>query len=243
MPQRPYDKPVSREQKIRTSSGLISLLWMFVGALIAVMIGFFLYLSPLFDGFKTDVEVNAPVEVEPLPQTNTPDDFEFYEVLPTREFQTGKSMTDIESAKQGDELITKPDAAPDAVVVFEQSDATKPKQENVSAGQTDAVLITEEELTYDDVHDHVGGSIHITAPNNSYYILQIRSYDSPDEADRMRAEVMMSGVNARVVKRVDDGVALYQVISDVMHSKEEAIFTSRKLSSHGIDSLVVEQRR
>ena len=146
MPQRPYDKPVSREQKIRTSSGLISLLWMFVGALIAVMIGFFLYLSPLFDGFKTDVEVNAPVEVEPLPQTNTPDDFEFYEVLPTREFQTGKSMTDIESAKQSDEPITKPDAAPDAVVVFEQSDATKPKQENVSVGQTDAVLITEEEL-------------------------------------------------------------------------------------------------
>lgn len=208
MPQRPYDKPISREQKVRTSSGLISLLWMFVGAVIAVMIGFFLYLSPLFDSFKTDVEINPPAKVEPLPQADESNDFEFYEVLPTREFQTGESVT-----------------------------GTK----NVDP----AVVITEEELTYDGANDdRVNGTennINITAVNNSY-ILQIRSYDSPDEADRMRAEVMMSGVDARVIKRVDDGVELYQVISNTMNSKEEALAASRKLGSHGIDSIVVEQR-
>ncbi|OPH39171.1 SPOR domain-containing protein [Moraxella lacunata] len=242
MPQRPYDKPVSREQKVRTSSGLISLLWMFVGAVIAVMIGLFLYLSPLFDGFKTDVEVNPPVKVEPLPQTDESNDFEFYEVLPTREFQTGESMTGTKSVEPSDDQAT---TKPDAVVTSEQNDATRPRQDGVPSGQADAVVITEEELTYDGADDDrangAGGNINITAVNNSY-ILQIRSYDSPDEADRMRAEVMMSGVDARVIKRVDDGMELYQVISNTMNSKEEALSASRRLSSNGIDSLVVEQR-
>lgn len=241
MPQRPYDKPVSREQKVRTSSGLISLLWMFVGAVIAVMIGLFLYLSPLFDGFKTDVEVNPPVKVEPLPQTDESNDFEFYEVLPTREFQTGESVTGTKSVELNDDQMT---TKPDAVVTSEQSDATRLRQDSVPSERADAVVITEEELTYDGTNYGANGTennINITAVNNSY-ILQIRSYDSPDEADRMRAEVMMSGVDARVIKRVDDGIELYQVISNTMNSKEEALSASRRLSSNGIDSLVVEQR-
>ncbi|UZA29651.1 hypothetical protein LP097_12165 [Moraxella bovis] len=50
----------------------------------------FLYLSPLFDSFKTEVEVNPPTKVEPLPQKEQANNYEFYEVLPTREFHTGR---------------------------------------------------------------------------------------------------------------------------------------------------------
>ena len=87
-----YKAPVDRKTQERTKAGWQSLLWMFVGAILAVMIGVFLYLSPLFDGFRKEVEVNAPVEVAPLPQnTEKSNDYEFYEILPQRKFQGSDS--------------------------------------------------------------------------------------------------------------------------------------------------------
>ncbi|AWY21144.1 SPOR domain-containing protein [Moraxella bovis] len=236
MPQRPYNKPISREQKVRTSSGLISLLWMFVGAVIAVMIGFFLYLSPLFDSFKTEVEVNPPTKVEPLPQKEQANNYEFYEVLPTREFHTGENVAGGEPVTDEATITEQPEVKPDAVVI---SDSHQ-ENDNVSGTNETEIAITEEDATYEG--ESTSGNIEITAHKNTY-ILQIRSYDNPDEADRMRAEVMMSGIDARVIKRVDDGMELYQVISNTMNSKEEALSASRRLSNNGIDSLVVEQRR
>lgn len=114
------------------------------------------------------------------------------------------------------------------------------ENDNVSGTNETEIAITEEDATYEG--ESTSGNIEITAHKNTY-ILQIRSYDNPDEADRMRAEVMMSGIDARVIKRVDDGMELYQVISNTMNSKEEALSASRRLSNNGIDSLVVEQRR
>lgn len=232
-----YDKPISHEQKTRTASGLSSLLWMFVGALIAVMIGVFLYLSPLFDSFKTDVEVNPPVQVEPLPQKEQADNYDFYEVLPKREFETG---TNANSAEKDPEAQTTAKATPDAVVIAKKAEVSDVVDETSTADTAD-VVIEEEDVTYED-EPVPQGSIQISASQNSY-ILQIRSYDNPEDADRMRAEVMMAGVDARIVQRTDGEVTLYQVISNTMNSREEALLTSKRLSRSGIDSLVVEQRR
>lgn len=234
-----YDKPISHEQKTRTASGLSSLLWMLVGALIAVMIGVFLYLSPLFDGFKTEVDVNPPTKVELLPQKEQVGEYEFYEVLPKREFHTSGSVVGEKVAVDAQMKTT----APDAVVKA----AASSTQKNTEVDDDKNITITEEDITYDGDDEFAVNSrndrnnIKISS-TPSTYILQIRSYDNPEDADRMRAAVMMAGVDARIVKRVDNDVVLYQVISNVMSSKQDVMHASQRLSDSGIDSLVVEQK-
>lgn len=234
MTKRPYEQPISHQQKKRTSSGLISLLWMFVGALIAVMIGFFLYLSPLFDSFKTEVDVNPPTVVEPLPRQEEAGDYEFYEVLPRREFESGGSIASEEMAESPSAV----EVAPDAVVTANN----KPEERVQDTPSPSEDAPSEVEVVSDSEPPVKEGSIQVSVTPNSY-ILQIRSYDNPEDADRMRAEVMMSGVDARIVKRMDNGMEFYQVVSNVMHSKEEVLRASQRLSDNGIDSLIVEQRR
>ncbi len=74
------------------------------------------------------------------------------------------------------------------------------------------------------------------------YILQIRSYPQANDADLKRAEVLMAGVDAVVVRRkAKDGTFNYQVISTPMSSREAARANAR-LKSNGIDSLIIEQR-
>lgn len=234
-----YDKPISHEQKTRTSSGLNSLLWMFVGALIAVMIGVFLYLSPLFDSFKADVEANPPVQIKPLPQNEQQtDNYEFYEVLPGRKFETGANAVESEKDLKTQTTTT---ATPDAIIIAKKAEISDIVDDEILTTNTTDVVIEEEDVTYED-ETIPQGNIQIGANQNSY-ILQIRSYDNPEDADRMRAEVMMAGVDARIVQRTDGDVTLYQVISNTMTSREEALFVSKRLSRSGIDSLVVEQRR
>lgn len=228
-----YDKPISRQQKDRISSGLASLLWMFVGAMIAVMVGVFLYLSPLFDSFKVDVDVNPSVAVQPLPTTSEqPESYEFYEVLPKREFQTGRSVV----GEKTEEVAVASSVKPDVVVNADKATKVITPTEKVDT-QNQGVAIVEEETTYDDT---ATDNIKISTTKKSY-ILQIRSYDNPEEADLMRAEVMMAGVDARVIKRMDNGMEIYQVVSNVMNASEVS-HASRRLKDNGIDALIVEQK-
>lgn len=72
----------------------------------------------------------------------------------------------------------------------------------------------------------------------------MRSYDNAEDADKKRLEVVMAGVDARVVHRIDpSGMSLYQVITTPFSSRVAAIEAERKLSSNGIDTIIVEQRR
>ncbi|MEF3088081.1 SPOR domain-containing protein, partial [Bacillus altitudinis] len=53
------------------------------------------------------------------------------------------------------------------------------------------------------------------------YILQINSFDNADDADKRRAEVLMAGVDAQIVKkRLSNDQTVYQVISRAMSSPE-----------------------
>ena len=73
--------------------------------------------------------------------------------------------------------------------------------------------------------------------------MQIRSYKNAEEADKKRAEVLMAGIEAQVIRTKDpSGVELYRVISTPMNSRAAAIEAERQLSESGIDALIVEQR-
>lgn len=76
------------------------------------------------------------------------------------------------------------------------------------------------------------------------YILQINSFGNAEDADRRRAEVLLAGVDARVVKTpVSEGEYLYQVISNVYQNKDSVFQDQERLKSSGIDALVVKRKK
>ena len=73
------------------------------------------------------------------------------------------------------------------------------------------------------------------------YILQVRSYTYPDAADARRAEIILNGLSADVVKSTDGGETWYRVISGPYDSAEAAVIAQQTLQHSGIDSIVVKR--
>lgn len=247
-----YKQPISRKVKERTNTGVMSLLWMFIGAIIAVMIGVFLYLSPLFEGYRK-VDVNPEVKVEPIANDSDAKagkDYEFYDILPKRKFQGSESGL----GDEPEELEVQPRPAqkssPDVVVSAKKSaedaDITIVEGDDTYDGDNGDERVvaqkTRSKTSKTEDADKEIDKIQISA-NKVSYILQIRSYKNAEEADKKRAEVLMAGIEAQVIRTKDpSGVELYRVISTPMNSRAAAIEAERQLSESGIDALIVEQR-
>ena len=247
-----YKQPISRKVKERTNTGVMSLLWMFIGAIIAVMIGVFLYLSPLFEGYRK-VDVNPEVKVEPLANESDAKagkDYEFYDILPKRKFQGSESGL----GDEPEELEVQPRPAqkssPDVVVSAKKSaedaDITIVEGDDTYDGDNgDERVVAQKarsKTSKTEDADKEIDKIQISA-NKVSYILQIRSYKNAEEADKKRAEVLMAGIEAQVIRTKDpSGVELYRVISTPMNIRAAAIEAERQLSESGIDELIVEQR-
>ena len=228
-----YKQPISRKVKERTNTGVMSLLWMFIGAIIAVMIGVFLYLSPLFEGYRK-VDVNPEVKVEPLANdsdTKAGKDYEFYDILPKRKFQGSESGLGDET----EELEVQPRPAqkssPDVVVSAKKSaedaDITIVEGDDTYDGDNGDERVvaqkTRSKTSKTEDADKEIDKIQISA-NKVSYILQIRSYKNAEEADKKRTEVLMAGIEAQVIRTKDpSGVELYRVISTPMNSRAAAI--------------------
>lgn len=73
------------------------------------------------------------------------------------------------------------------------------------------------------------------------YILQVRSYTDPDAADARRAEIILNGLSADVVKSTEGGETWYRVISGPYDSAEAAVIAQQTLQHSGIDSIVVKR--
>lgn len=73
------------------------------------------------------------------------------------------------------------------------------------------------------------------------YILQVRSYADPDSADARRAEILLNGLSADVIKTTDNGKVWYRVISGPYESQSAAVIAQKTLQNSGIDSIVVKR--
>ncbi|TQR60252.1 SPOR domain-containing protein [Acinetobacter sp. RF14B] len=78
-------------------------------------------------------------------------------------------------------------------------------------------------------------------PAPASYILQVRSFDDPDQADARRAEIILNGLSADVVRSVENGKIWYRVVSGPYDSAEAAIIAQQTLQNSGIDSIVVKR--
>ncbi|MFC0820154.1 SPOR domain-containing protein [Moraxella marmotae] len=242
MSQRHQKRPsaVYKDEIHRRRTGLSSLLWMFVGAFIVVAMAVILYLSPLFDGFRQETITEPEAPVEPIDTPKTAMEFEFYEVLPEQKFQSIPEGVSIQEQKASTPL---PEPVTDLVLNSNNNQsADKPDDEPAAI-----IAIVEENRTYDEpsnplTADESKRGIGQQKISQGNYILQIKSYQNAEDADLKRAEVLMSGVDAIVIRHeTKNGNYLYQVISTPM-SHSEAAAASVRLRNNGIDSLLIEQR-
>jgi len=279
-------KPKGATEK-RKGSSVSGLLWMFVGAVLTLMIGVFLYLSPLFNFSPVDSTVSDPDrQVQPRVDTDTDNgDYEFYDILPNQEMATipDEDIGETDDSRIGDISDFEPDAVvtqPDNNSANRNEDTgnfgisestviepSRGNNNNSAAGNSsDAnnIVIVEEDATYDGTppasNNSNSNNSTSSRPNNAgantgtasvqkaappvTYILQINSFGNADEADRRRAQVLMAGVDAKVVKNTTgNGLPIYQVISRPMNNRQAVASAQQRLQNNGIDSIIVEQRR
>lgn len=86
-----------------------------------------------------------------------------------------------------------------------------------------------------------GGISTATTPQASSFILQVRSYSDPDSADARRAEIILNGLSADVIKTVENGKTWYRVISGPYDTQDAALAAQQTLQHSGIDSIVVKR--
>lgn len=73
------------------------------------------------------------------------------------------------------------------------------------------------------------------------YILQVRSYPDPDSADARRAEIILNGLSADVMKSDEGGEVWYRVVSGPYDTQDAAVVAQQTLQHSGIDSIVVKR--
>ena len=215
-----------------------------VGFLIAVLVGLFLYLLNPSDK-KPNVVADDIVKPKQT-QTEQPE-YDFYELLPEQQV-TGAPST------KPDAVVTGKQQAKSQKTDDNKTDTVN-TDKNPNSAETDNPMMAD--MAIDNPTDNPilsnksqleiqtsKKAVIVNSEPSKTYILQINSFDNADEADTRRAEVLMAGVDAQIVKkRLDDGSMLYQVISRQMPNNEMATQAQRRLQNSGIDSLIVEQRK
>lgn len=233
---------------------------MLVGVILALGLVLLLYLWNPWGKHEEVSAQPAPASAMAQAAASTPDgqmpDYQFYDLLRQQQVSGIPDQAIIASG-------LPPTAKPDVVV-------TAPIPSSASAATSAPVTITDNPMQSATVAaierngaDYMGGT---TTPNDdasaaagtnaaatansndltnaTMYILQINSFDNASDADRRRAEVLMAGVDAQIVKKRDaQDQILYQVISRTMPTAEQAALAHRQLQNNGIDSIIVEQRR
>ncbi len=191
-------------------------LWMLFGTLVGLSIAVLLF---LWQPWRPAERAN-PTEIANLPeQVESPEnksDYQFYDLLPKQQ------VTPV----------------PDQEVPLSNSRDAQPLPLPIDEVPVDPVLAAQNRATPDPFE--MTASEVVRKPQ---YLLQINSFQNPDEADRQRAEVLLVGLSADVRQHVDAvGVRWYRVVSGPYVSRDEAQQAHRLLQDSGIAALVVEQR-
>ena len=232
----------------KASSSLSFFAAMLVGMILTVGIGLFVYLWNPFNQGKTSSTDEAPMVQPKVQERAKPTNYEFYDLLKEQQVSgvPDQAIASQPLSAQPDVVLTQVDSqsasqknnvsvvdnpllsddngtAPRAIAAGEDN----PSTDNPSADKqaADGIVITNETAT-------------------RTYILQINSFNNAEDADKRRAEVLMAGVDAQIVKkRLSNEQTVYQVISRPMSTPQMAAEAQRQLLNSRIDSLIVEQRR
>ena len=116
-----------------------------------------------------------------------------------------------------------------------------PEQAIPESKNQGAVVIVEAPEQKAETANPEPGLVESAAPAAPNYILQVRSYDDPDQADARRAEIILNGLSADVVQTTENGKVWYRVVSGPYDSQDTAVIAQQTLQHSGIDSIVVKR--
>jgi len=74
------------------------------------------------------------------------------------------------------------------------------------------------------------------------YLLQVGSFTQPEEADRLRAQLLLLGLQASVQKIPRDGQTWHRVQVGPFSSQEQLNTARRSMSQQQIESIVLKLR-
>lgn len=116
-----------------------------------------------------------------------------------------------------------------------------PEQAIPESQSQGTAMIVEAPKAEEATSESVGIDAGATAPKQANYILQVRSYTDPDQADARRAEIILNGLSADVVKSVENGQVWYRVMSGPYDTQDAALAAQQTLQHSGIDSIVIKR--
>ena len=123
-----------------------------------------------------------------------------------------------------------------------QQQVTPIPEQAIPESQTQSQpVIVEAPAQTEQVNTGVDGSEQAAVPVQPEYILQVRSYPDPDSADARRAEIILNGLSADVMKSTEGNQTWYRVISGPYESQNAAVIAQQTLQHSGIDSIVVKR--
>ncbi|OTG96499.1 SPOR domain-containing protein [Acinetobacter sp. ANC 3832] len=123
-----------------------------------------------------------------------------------------------------------------------QQQVTPIPEQAIPESQTQSQpVIVEAPAQTEQVDTGVDGSEQAAVPAQPEYILQVRSYPDPDSADARRAEIILNGLSADVMKSTEGNQTWYRVISGPYESQNAAVIAQQTLQHSGIDSIVVKR--
>lgn len=241
-------------------NGLSLFAAMLIGGVLTLAIGFFLYLLNPFKTNKVEPVSDTPTTTQTTTKADsTTANYEFYDLLPEQKTTGLPNQAIADKA----ETVINPTITPDVVISAKSSPAVTAKNDKTiskksaknpetadsSTVTTDttgndkaSVSTVKNPLDNDSQTKQAKGSITLVETNRRY-ILQINSFKTAEEADKRRAQVLIAGVDAQIVKKgLTDGTIIYQVISRPMVSEQAVAEAQQRLQDNGIDSLIVEQR-
>lgn len=113
-----------------------------------------------------------------------------------------------------------------------------------SKNQGTAMIVEAPSTTQPAASESIGIDLNqsATTPQQPTYILQVRSYNDPDQADARRAEIILNGLSADVVKSTENGQTWYRVISGPYDTQDAALAAQQTLQHSGIDSIVIKRK-
>ncbi len=165
-------------------------------------------------------------------------------VADTHSAQTAKSVKSKKSDYQFYDLLPKQQVLP------VPADALPSSTESVKPLSTDPTLTNAQERDTpqnENTQNSASDSPNLTIEEHvrerrPQYILQIKSFDNADDADRQRGEILLTGQSADIRQTQDrEGVTWYRVVSGPYLNRAAAVEAQKILENNGIDSIVVEQ--
>ncbi len=189
-------------------------LWMIFGMLLGLFIMVLLYLWQPWRPASRPIDATQPSTTQSSAD-ETNRDYQFYDLLPKQQVTpVPDEAVPADSGNPADNIILAPPALPAPPLEPAMQDAINSDPVEITSGTT------------------------------LQYILQVNSYQNPDDADARRAEILLVGLPADVRQStLADGSTWFRVVSGPFANRAEALNAQSLLQNTGIDSLVVEQRR